>query len=350
MKWTTREKGQGDWAVRGSGGGPDQDLGRSAWLTRLMAAAGTDLDPVGFVREVNRVHHDVAADEYENRHRNIHREDERVWRRLLRSAASVLGSRTPLQVLDFGAGTGFAAEQTLRFFGTERVAGVTIVEPSAAMRAKACQKLQAYGVQYASFPALDSLPKGQTGFNLVCENSVLHHVPDPWVCLRRLADLVCVSGVMVLAQEPNRRFGQSPLGALNRLGRKALHAGMRPAPAGMVSAERTQVLHALLEQGIIRREIPAADLGMLIDFWVPRPWHAERRGEALGFDKDEIVRALAGFALHAHVSYQHLGKPIPALNRVLRLLDKTLRAVFPAAGEELGLVLVRTARASPAPS
>ncbi len=308
-----------------------------------MADTGTELEPDEFVREVNRIHHDVAANEYEQRHKNIHLENERIWQSLLPCAARVFDPHQRLNILDFGAGTGFAAEQIVRCFGPERIAGVTLVEPSAAMREKACRKFDAQGVGYKTYGTLAALPEEDARYHIVCENSVLHHVPDPYRCLRSLANRVGERGVLILGQEPNRRFADGALAAINRWGRSVLPRGWRPIGAETGDEERKRVGRALLEHGIIRREISTADLGMLIDFWVPRPWHAERRVEPLGFDKDDIVGALDGFRLLAYVSYQHLGRPLPTLNRHLLFLDKTLRLLFPSAGQEFGLVLARNA-------
>ena len=299
--------------------------------------AKTKLSPQDFVQAINLVHHQICANGYDLSHTYIWEQGRQLWCSLLQSVLPIFDHRKKIRVLDFGCGTGFAAEQVIRFFGPARIEKMVIVEPSSEMLRKAREKLSQLSVQHESLENINGLKRGL--FDIVCENSVIHHLPNPYEVVESLAKLVDLPGALILAHEPNNRFQNGFIGWLNRTARLLLKIPRTRGHAPKASSDRVKLNNELMKRGIIEVPVPAEDLGMIVDFYVPRPWHPERQHETLGFDYVQLLRILPHFSLRAMYTYQHLGKPITQLGNLTRFLDDTLRLLFPANGQELALVL-----------
>lgn len=297
----------------------------------LAAPYGPAVPVAELVVRLNRIHHGFEAQTYDAAHAEIFEQLPGVWARMAGVAGELLRGRESLRVLDYGAGTGFAAAQV-----ADRLKGarITCYDPSPEMLA-VCQQRLGRDAEYT----LDE-PEGR--FDLLLTNSVLHHLPDLEGFCRR-AGRLAAGGVWIAGHEPNQAYylNEECL-ALAARARQAwrLYRLVRPArlmevakrrlgfakPAGELTARRA------VEEGLFARRPPAVVIDRLVDFGV-----AHDRGEALsgrGLDWGRVLEWLPeGSGIRFRESYNYLG-PLysPAMERRYAGEIERLRKRYPDCG------------------
>lgn len=93
----------------------------------------------------------------------------RAFRRVFRAHGGMLGLPPGARVLDIGCGTGALASVL-----AEWEFRVSVVEPSAGMRARARQRLRGTGIALSAGDALEGLPFPNDAFDLVVASHVVH--------------------------------------------------------------------------------------------------------------------------------------------------------------------------------
>lgn len=147
------------------------------------------------VEELNLIYHAFDSDRYEADTIEIRQLWPNIWSEMLQQ----LPERGSWRVLDFGSGTGFEAEQTLKVLG-DRVSLLMAYDPSAAMLAKARAKLG--HDQRVMFESIESNLRQRAPYDLLITNSVLHHMPAvPDFRQYLTEDAYWISG-----NEPSSRF------------------------------------------------------------------------------------------------------------------------------------------------
>ncbi len=123
------------------------------------------------VEQINNIYHSFDAGNYDAEHREIILLWPGLWRQMMRQ----LPERKCWRVLDFGCGTGFAAEQLLQTLGPN-IDVLMAYDPSPEMLDQSRLRLQDSRKVIFS----DKLPLvGEHGpYNLLITNSVLHHMAD----------------------------------------------------------------------------------------------------------------------------------------------------------------------------
>lgn len=147
---------------------------------------------------VNKAYYDTTAEFYDDSHPEVCSGDKDWWVDQFREIS--LRERRPLSVLDFGSGTGLVGNACVE-------AGCAIdkficFDVSGSMLQQARKKL---GGSMFSFTSNIQDLSGCL-FDVVCVNSVLHHVHDTKQCARFLAALVKKEGYLLGSHEPNRAF------------------------------------------------------------------------------------------------------------------------------------------------
>ena len=172
----------------------------ATYLRDLLSPFGPCKPLPELVVEVNRIYHAFEATTYDDAHDEIGDQLPTLWRSLI--AHPGLSSSTRWNVLDFGSGTGFAAEQVFAGFG-DRIGHLTCFDLSQEMLARGRERLGRFAERITFTTTLPSTP---ARFNLLITNSVLHHLPDLDATLRSLEPLLTPDAWWISGHEPSARF------------------------------------------------------------------------------------------------------------------------------------------------
>src|ERR1051325_9333690 len=137
------------------------------WL--LPYQPRVDMDTL--IQEINRIYHAVDADNYDSDLIEIRQLWPALWAQMLEH----LPQRKSWRVIDFGCGTGFAAEQVLRFLGN-KVTALMAYDPCERMLDKARKRLGAD--KRFIITSNESNLLCRAPYDLLITNSVLHHLPN----------------------------------------------------------------------------------------------------------------------------------------------------------------------------
>lgn len=148
------------------------------FMNQLLAPYGPQLPLDQLVEQVNKLYHTAEARDYDEKHTEIREQLPSLWREMIRVAEDQCQHRE-YRILDFGCGTGFAAEQLLEVLPRECVSALACYDPCSAML-RCCRTKLAPRFPDAVFcDDLKQLPFTSSPFNLLATNSLLHHLPDP---------------------------------------------------------------------------------------------------------------------------------------------------------------------------
>jgi SAM-dependent methyltransferase len=111
-----------------------------------------------------------------------------------------------LRVLDFGCGTGFAAEQLLRSPLGRHVADLSCYDPSPPMLAHCREKIGRMTTRASFYHSREALEQDGGRFNVLLTNSLLHHLPQPIQTIQVLGEKLDLGGFWIAGHEPSRRF------------------------------------------------------------------------------------------------------------------------------------------------
>ncbi len=319
---------------------PEIVTNSESFLGRILRETGTNLSRDDFIRAVNTVYHELEAEYYDEQHTQIWQQGKGVWNELLNGLTLEGGAGQGINMLDFGAGTGFASLQVIEKFGPERFDSVTFVEPSEEMARIGLGRLSNIGVRTVR---VTKIPENDECFDIVCANSVLHHLPDPFSIVTRLGGLLKCRGSFLMAQEPNAGYHSSFVGGVNRMARRIFRVFRRHGPPIRLNQRMLAVSNELVRRGITPAVMNPAEIGLVVDYWVPRPEHSERSTERLGFGIYEITEALGQrFMVKRVFTYDFLGKPTFLLPPGLALLNSLVGSVAPMKGQQLAIRLQKT--------
>lgn len=179
------------------------------FLESLLAPYVPHLPLNDLVERVNCLYHSVEAEYYDQQHPEIHESLPLVWKQMLAQA----GPHCPdagWDILDFGCGTGFATDQTLRNLPAERIRSITCYDPSPEMADKCRARFGAKHTRLSVVTSLSEILSRSTQFTMLLTNSVLHHLPDPAACLATLETQLTPGAVWLCGHEPSSRFFGNP--------------------------------------------------------------------------------------------------------------------------------------------
>ena len=188
------------------------------------------------IRDVNTRYHDVAASSYDSKWGIDFGEVGQA--QVIGKLRKVLGSALDRgfdRSLEVGAGTGYFSLNLLRA-GIVREATCTDISPGMLRALNANAERLGLTVRTARADA-ESLPFADESFDLVLGHAILHHLPDLERAFSEFHRVLGPGGWVVFAGEPSRfgdRLAAWPkrgANALAPLWRRALRAGLPPAPA-----------------------------------------------------------------------------------------------------------------------
>jgi len=315
----------------------------------FLRAYGVRQPVEAFVAEVSNIYHKHEAAIYDARHEGLVH-SRAVWRDLLRRTASALPNR--IAVLDFGCGTGFAAQQAIDVFG-ERIKRLDCHDPSPDMLA-VCRKN--IGGRMPAGKA--NFLEGESGraqveasqYDLVLTNAVLHHVLDLEAFFAMIDRIVAPGGVYIAGHEPNRRFyrnrelvkASKRFSAYKKVKRRftrgfwAAKLGGQPPEEGL----EARVSREMLERDMIPEPLPPGVIPKLVDIHVPIGFDiGDQRWGVNGFHGDRIVSDyLPNFKLRGFQSYGHIKDDSVRRDPIWRRMEASLAAKFPNDGADCAMV------------
>lgn len=325
-------------------------------IQAYLESLGVRCPAVQFIGRVSNFYHEAESASYDQIHPELG-DALAVWRACLTAIAPDLPER--LEVLDVGAGTGFATAAVVAALAP-RIARVVCLDPSRAMLEQASRRLA--GVTPA--PAfvvgdIGCLDDRAPRFDLIVTNSVLHHLPDIQSFLGRIRRLLRPGGFYVAGHEPSRDFFERPTvhrwtsvyrqwRRVRRLASPAAYWRRRFARGAAADLEAVTNA-ALVRVGLIDRPLPPGVVRQLIDIHVPgAPGFGLGLGLGLpGLSRDDILSGeLRGFHCRVSVSYSHIKDSRSRMGPVWRHIDRWLARRYPMSGSNFLIAAQRPAAGS----
>ena len=283
------------------------------------------------VKNVNRVFYEVEAGEYDIRHPEIMSGDRSWWESFGKILIKTLNGRKPLTVLDIGSGTGFVVE-TLQ----NNLSGDHIICYDLSIEMLKCSK-EKFGMKDINYLVGDaeSIPFGDSSFDAVTFNSVLHHVPDYHVFLKEVNRVLKDGGCLAFAHEPNKSF-------FNSIFLRIVASVYKLAGFGMEITDSMQekINDKLRDNGVIEEGLSKEEIIKMVDF------HSPVEQSSIGIDKDKgfvpsemISNNLASFEileLREYTTYFH--RPFLERNVWIRKLIEGGVRLFGGRGNLFSLI------------
>ena len=296
------------------------------------------------VEEVNRIYHSFDAAKYDAEHVEIRL----LWPELWAEMMAQLPQRDSWRALDFGCGTGFAAEQVLKNLGP-RLNSVVAFDPSQEMAARGKRRLA--GNPKVLFSNDLKIVKEHGPYNLLITNSVLHHLPDFEETLLGLQAFLSSDADWLSGNEPSKRFyGNAECVhlyqeyAAHQERRKWLQPSAYVAKLkhtfGVDSLSATS--RVAVERGLFGVRPSAATISRIVDFHVHHPEDDVSAGR--GFDVSRMQSAFQPhWKLRWSKTYSYLG-PFSELQAPRKWREKArlLGERFPGDGANFCCVWSRT--------
>ncbi len=184
---------------------PEHASGRV--FSEIVEAVDSETEHDRLIQEVNTVYYDCVSGEYDARHPEVVEGDLSWWVEQFTTLSRTTPS--PLRVLDFGCGTGFVGKALAK--AGLPVQKLVCYDISPGMVEKARQELAPLWNEPT--PTYTTTFEDLLGseFDVICVNSVLHHVHDPEAVAQDIANLLAEGGFILGAHEPNGEFFDSPL-------------------------------------------------------------------------------------------------------------------------------------------
>lgn len=312
--------------------------------------------PAGqFIGRVSNFYHEAESAYYDQIHPELH-DALAVWRASLTTITPELPDR--IEVLDVGAGTGFATAAVVGALAP-RIARVVCLDPSRAMLEQARRRLA--GVTPAPVFVVgdigcldDSAPR----FDLIVTNSVLHHLPDIQTFLGSIRRLLRPRGFYVAGHEPSRDFFECPAvhrwTSVYRQWRRVRRLGSpaywrRRSARGASTDLEAATNAALVRVGLIDRPLPPGVVRQMIDIHVPgAPGFGLGLGLGLpGLSRDDILSGeLRGFQCRVSTSYSHIKDSRARMGPVWRVIDRWLARRYPMSGSNFLIAAQQPAEAA----
>ncbi|HQH73977.1 MAG TPA: class I SAM-dependent methyltransferase [bacterium] len=156
---------------------------------------------------MNKIYHDMEAQQYENEHPEIFEQLPPLWEEMIQTALDHL-SGDSVRILDFGCGTGFEIRQFLRNCRKLTIDKITCYDLSHGMIKKCQENLKSLDLDIEFTLDFNALKKIQP-YNVFLTNSLIHHLPNYVETIDQLTDLLSNDAVWLAGHEPSTRFYQN---------------------------------------------------------------------------------------------------------------------------------------------
>lgn len=247
----------------------------------LMKRFGARCSPPEFYWAVNHALHNAQARIYDERYRDMVREEQMVWQRLF---SHVPAQAVNLGCLDIGCGTGLVAHFAGRFCPAE-IRQYDLLDPSAEMLRVARRRADRWPFAVRTIEGDLFALDGEKAYHLITINSVLHHIVELPPFLEKVQSLLAPGGLFLTAQDPrdSRRSDDDTI--RRRKNRTHFYRGQNAwkiycrrlitRPVGRLLGLRRDdpvtrtVNQTLIDRGVIRKPMHEKDLFSITDIHVP---------------------------------------------------------------------------------
>jgi trans-aconitate methyltransferase len=226
------------------------------------------------VIEMNRVFHGIEASTYDAIHPEISEQLPAIWKEMSKQVTEYFGLKK-LHILDFGCGTGFAAQQMLQNIPGRSIAGLTCYDPSPEMLEKCRAKIVSLYPDAAFSSSLEEVLTSNEPYSLLLSNSVLHHLPDVLPTIGILLPLLDANALWLAGHEPSLRFYNNSECVANL---QAYLQERRPTPSAysrllkrLIRREGnlyTKIAQEAVRVGLFKRQPSALVIDRIVDFHV----------------------------------------------------------------------------------
>jgi SAM-dependent methyltransferase len=296
----------------------NQEAQRVGDIAQMVAKCQPSVPLPELVRDLNLLYHEIEAAHYDRIHDEIWQQELPIFRELVgRARQGLKGS--PVSLLDYGCGTGFACSQAAEVLGPVNVHELVCVDPSQSMLARSRQRLSGLipSARYVSEVEAFRANREWLGrFDILLTNSVLHHIYEWPTVLRELLRFLKSGGHYLMGHEPSSRFYANPecqrqynaflrerrwrrllvLGNWTRFLRRKL---------GLEFDLLRDTAAAAARAGLTVTPLPAHVVGELVDYHVP---HLGGARSTKGLDFEEIARDQKwGLEIEAVRTYAFIG-------------------------------------------
>lgn len=262
---------------------------------------------------VNRLYHAFEAHEYDQRHPEVHDQLPSFWKRMIAQV-----DVEPLQVLDFGCGTGFESEQLLNFIPAERIGALVCYDPSAEMLRYCRDKIAPRFSNAVFCERVSDIPCDKE-YTLLLTNSLLHHLPNPLQILSEIQPKLNQECFWCAGHEPSKKYYQNSdcINVFNKFRRSRLLGQLlNPSEVFRYTRNRfglfdsnsvsAKTAKEAYKKGLFATQPPAIIIGLLVDYHVAHSVQEAESGR--GFCVDEMSANLTGrWNLKWAKSYSFMG-------------------------------------------
>ncbi len=162
------------------------------------------------VQRVNELYHDQINEEYDDSHPEIIKQETSRWKE---NFSRIYAKDHPVDILDFGTGTGFIPLTIGEFIDAK--VKFTCADISQNMLNEAKQNIHTKNIKgIFEFKKIEPnipfvLPIADNSFDVVMMNSVLHHIKETRHFLSEISRVCRPGGKIIIAHEPNKRYRQN---------------------------------------------------------------------------------------------------------------------------------------------
>lgn len=299
-----------------------------------------------FIADTSNIYHNFEAKNYDERHFGI-KLSEKYWDKATERILNKFHGKNNLHFLDFGCGTGFAAQQIISKYQLNiKIKTLICYDLSPAMIDVCKDKFNLdkrfkYFEDKAGFQDIQNQQ-----FDIIACNALLHHIMEPETLIKVLTQLLKKDGILIIGHEPNKKFYSNKYlklisfvyrwnkKILNKLKQGFIKKRAKNSDLSMLTHKR------LVENNVIPKDFPINYLPKFVDIHVPmsnldiQPW-----GE-MGFDAEYIIRCSDhSLDLLDVFTYNHIKDQQAYKNIIWRNLSRILEFIYPKDGADLILIL-----------
>lgn len=297
----------------------------------------TDVDE--FVSATSNIYHSYEARNYDERHFSI-TYSKKYWRKVTDYLSEKITDQS-VSVLDFGCGTGFAADQILHSGLNTKIGKISCYDLSEDMVAVCREKFAGDSRLsfFAGFSGRDKLLAKNEKYDIVVCNALLHHILEPESVFALIDNLLKPAGIFIMGHEPNKNFYENrALQAMTKAFRFYKKVRRRlfvkgSAPMGLEIGQLTQI--EMVRKGMVPKGFPSGIVAKFVDIHVPfsnfvvQPW-----GEN-GFNPDYVNKYLNNsFDEVTQITYSHIKDQEAYKSFVWRNIAGLLSRIFPKDGAD----------------
>lgn len=159
-------------------------------------------DVVYFHSVVNTVFHDVESKYYDLIHAEMWESLPLVFAKLV-SAINIISLPEKIRLLDIGSGTGLSTALLLQTQLKNRISEITLLDSSSGMLEQSKKRFYDVGIPIRYVHGTIEILEHQE-YDVILTCSVLHHIPDLEMFLKKVAFLTKPQGYFIHLHDPNR--------------------------------------------------------------------------------------------------------------------------------------------------